>query len=114
MTTFPFSQSFSTSEGEDDEEDEEASMTGSNNSSSDDYSDVDFWGGESPRLLSRSPPNRPDGVGALDEAEDDESGDESEDYDDDADMLDNDNDDDDDDDEAEGDELSRMELFGHR
>ena len=62
-----------------------------------DYSDVDFWGGESPRSRNRSPCVR-------DEEVDDESSDEDEDDDDDDEMT----------DDAEGDEDDQMELFGHR
>ena len=57
-------------------------------------------------------------MSALDEQDDGESRAGSEDYDEDEDMLDDDEDGDedgdDDDDEIEGDELSRMEIFGHR
>ena len=67
------------------------------------YSDVDFWGGESPRLLSRSPPPQLEQQPEL-PSEVDESEDESEEED--EDML--------DEDEDEGDELDRMDIIGHR
>ncbi|KAL9129088.1 MAG: hypothetical protein Q9217_002360 [Psora testacea] len=99
-SSFPFSRSPSISDTngsmasyDDDNEEEE-------------YSDVDFWGGESPRLLSKSPPERPEHHMALDEVEEDETEEESEEEDDDQDML--------DDEGEEGDDLDQMEIFGHR
>ena len=93
---------------DDDEEEEE------------EYSDVDFWGGKSPRLSSRSPPaTRPErgtalnGVNAEDEEwdkseeetdEDDEGEEEEEEEDDDENVF----------GEDEGDETDQMEIFGHR
>ena len=108
-TPFPFGRSNSVSGGDDDDEDEDGSLTGSDDGD-DDYSDVDFWGGESPRTMSRSPPSQRVPNNPLNDAADVESEEESEGYEDDEEMLDN----DDDDDETEGDELSRMEIFGHR
>ncbi|KAL9626535.1 MAG: hypothetical protein Q9164_007857, partial [Protoblastenia rupestris] len=71
------------------------------------YSDVDFWGGESPRLLSRSPPRVPGDEMAIDDVVEES---EDEDDDEDTDML----DDDDEEGEDESDGLDRMEIFGHR
>ncbi|KAG8528070.1 uncharacterized protein KY384_006986 [Bacidia gigantensis] len=84
--------------------------------SNDEYSDVDFWGGESPHLLSHSPTRRPDDAMPLDDEETEEESGEDED----DDMVDDDDDEDNDDGEdeegEEGTELSldRMEIFGHR
>lgn len=79
-----------------------------------DYSDVDFWGRESPSGKGRSPlQNRT--LEAGDSSDDDEE-DENEDDDDDGDGDDDDCDEDmsDDVDIEEGDEGDRMEIFGHR
>lgn len=64
--------------------------------------EIEFWGGESPRLRLGSPPN--DDEMAIDdssEADEDDSEDE--------DMSDN-----DDMEEDEADEYNRLEIFGHR
>ena len=71
------------------------------------YSDVDFWGGESPRLLSRSPQRVPRDEMAIDDIVEES---EDEDDDEDTDML----DDEEEEGEDESDGLDRMEIFGHR
>ena len=77
------------------------------------YSEVDFWGGESPRLLSYASSPR---IAAADIAADEENTEqESEDYDneDDTDAMD---DDEEEEETEEGGELPlvRMDIFGHR
>lgn len=98
------------------EADELGSTPSDSEAESDAYSDVDFWGGESPRALSGSPPPRT--AEALPVVDDSIPNDMSEDDDDDDD--DSDDEDDDEDDEVQDDEqargflLDRMDIFGHR
>ena len=66
-----------------------------------DESDVEFWGGESPRAHQRSPPLEHDM--AVDDSGDEEDEEDSED----EDMS-------DEAEEDEADEYNRMEIFGHR
>ena len=66
-----------------------------------DESDVEFWGGESPRAHQRSP--RLEHDMAIDDSGDEEDEEDSED----EDMS-------DDAEEDEADEYNRMEIFGHR
>lgn len=75
-----------------------------------DYSDVDFWGRASPSGKGRTPPVQ---TGAFGSSGEDEEDDEEEDDDDDDDD-DNDDDMSDELDMDEGDEVDRMEVFGHR
>ena len=106
---FPLSSSAS-------EADELGSTPSDSEAESDAYSDVDFWGGESPRALSGSPPSRR--AEALPVVDDGITNDMSEDDDDDDD--DSDDEDDEEDDEVQDDEqargflLDRMDIFGHR
>ena len=109
----PFPMSSSASEA-----DELGSTSSDSEAESDAYSDVDFWGGESPRALSGSPPPRRAEASPV--VDDSIPNNTSEDDDDDDDDDSDDEDEDDEDDEVQdgkqdrGFLLDRMDIFGHR
>ena len=97
------------------EADELGSTPSDSEAESDAYSDVDFWGGESPRALSSSPPARR--AEALPVVPDSIPNDMSEEDDDDDDTDDEEDEEDDevqDGEQARGFLLDRMDIFGHR
>ena len=90
MTLSPLTSSGSDGDGDDSMDTDE------------DESDVEFWGGESPRTHQRSPRSEHDmAIDDSGDEEEDEEDSEDEDMSDDA-------------EEDETDEYNRMEIFGHR
>ena len=88
------------------------SESSSQSAEEDDYSDVDFWGGESPRLLSTSPPERLGDAMALNTDNESDTEDELDDEDD----ADEENELDNEEDEAEEEAhfLDQLDIPGHR